>query len=79
MIDRIRAFAEFWYDFIIGDDWRIAAGIVGALATTLVLNRTTEAAVWWIVAAAVAALLPLSIYRITRHRGDPQPVSSSST
>ena len=25
-------FGRFWYDFIVGDDWRIAAGVVGVLA-----------------------------------------------
>ena len=26
------AFFRFWYEFIVGDDWRIAAGVVGVLA-----------------------------------------------
>jgi hypothetical protein len=28
----LAAFARFWYEFIVGDDWRIAAGVVGVLA-----------------------------------------------
>lgn len=28
----LRAFGAFWYDFIIGEDWRIAASAVGVLA-----------------------------------------------
>jgi hypothetical protein len=28
----IQAFFRFWYDFLVGDDWRIAAGIVLTLA-----------------------------------------------
>jgi hypothetical protein len=33
---RMRDFGRFWFDFVVGDDWRIAAGIalvvvVGAL------------------------------------------------
>ena len=28
----LRAFGEFWYDFIIGDDWKIAAAVVVVLA-----------------------------------------------
>jgi hypothetical protein len=27
-----RAFGRFWFDFLIGDDWRIAAGVVLVLA-----------------------------------------------
>ena len=33
----VRGFFAFWYDFIIGDDWKIAAAVVVALAVTLVL------------------------------------------
>ena len=28
----IKAFGRFWYDFVIGDDWKIAAAVVSALA-----------------------------------------------
>ncbi|MGH3381539.1 MAG: hypothetical protein ACRDP6_43100, partial [Actinoallomurus sp.] len=31
----LKAFGEFWYDFIIGDDWKIAVGVVVALALLL--------------------------------------------
>jgi hypothetical protein len=27
----VRGFGKFWYDFIIGDDWKIAAAVVVAL------------------------------------------------
>ena len=33
----IRAFFRFWRDFIVGDDWRIAAGVVAVLAVGAVL------------------------------------------
>ena len=36
----IRGFARFWYDFIVGDDWRIAAGVVLVLAAGAVLSAT---------------------------------------
>ena len=35
---RLRAFGAFWYDFVIGDDWVIAAGIVLALLGTWLLG-----------------------------------------
>lgn len=43
----LKAFAHFWYDFIIGDDWKIAAAVITALAITLALYKTglTEQAV----------------------------------
>ncbi|WP_214318512.1 hypothetical protein [Nonomuraea sediminis] len=31
----LKGFAKFWYDFIIGDDWKIAVAVVLALAATL--------------------------------------------
>jgi hypothetical protein len=39
-----------------------------ALAITYAASRITDAPVWWIVVAAVAILLPLSVFRATRHR-----------
>jgi anti-sigma-K factor RskA len=31
---RLRAFARFWYEFIVGDDWRVAVAVLAALAVT---------------------------------------------
>jgi hypothetical protein len=28
----LKSFGQFWYDFIIGDDWKIAAAVVLGLA-----------------------------------------------
>ena len=33
----IRGFFRFWRDFIVGDDWRIAAGVTAVLAVGAVL------------------------------------------
>jgi hypothetical protein len=33
----LRRFLRFWYDFIVGDDWRIAAGVVVVLAAGALL------------------------------------------
>jgi hypothetical protein len=62
---RLRAFGAFWYDFVIGDDWVIAAGVVVALMITA-LVAITGVASWWIVPAAIALLLPVSLWRATR-------------
>ena len=35
----VKRFLGFWYDFIIGDDWTIAVGVVGGLVLTGVLAR----------------------------------------
>jgi hypothetical protein len=36
----LKAFGQFWYDFIIGDDWKIAVAVVLALGVTLVAMAT---------------------------------------
>lgn len=64
---QLRAFARFWYDFVIGDDWRMALGVVAALAATWAVSRSDVAA-WWIVPAVVAVLLPVSVWRVARRR-----------
>jgi hypothetical protein len=33
----VKEFGAFWYDFVIGDDWKIALAVVLALAVTSVL------------------------------------------
>ena len=58
MADRIRAFAAFWYDFVVGDDWLIAVGVVISLALTYLLSRTAVPA-WWLLPLALAVLLPV--------------------
>jgi hypothetical protein len=64
---RLRAFGAFWYDFVVGDDWVLAAGVVIGLAGTYLLSRAHVAA-WWLLPAAVAVLLPASLWRATRRR-----------
>jgi hypothetical protein len=65
---RLRAFGAFWYDFVIGDDWLLAAGVVVGLGGTDLLSRAHVAA-WWLLPAVVAVLLPASLWRATRRRG----------
>lgn len=36
----MRAFLRFWYDFIIGDDWKIAAGVAIAVGLLVAAVRT---------------------------------------
>ena len=64
-MSRIRAFGAFWWDFIVGDDWRIAAGVVLALAGTAGLAAAGLAA-WWLLPLIVALVLVLSLRRATR-------------
>ena len=58
------AFGEFWVDFIVGDDWRIAAGIVIAFILTATIK--VAAFTWGIVPFFVALFLSYSLSRVVR-------------
>ncbi len=64
-MSRLRAFGAFLYDFVIGDDWRIAAGVVAAIALTALVADTSIAA-WWILPVSVALLLAGSVWSAAR-------------
>ena len=61
----IIAFLKFWYDFIIGDDWTIAASIAVAVAVTFLLVRWNIQA-WWLLPAAAILTLGVSLWRAAR-------------
>ncbi|MGH9095452.1 MAG: hypothetical protein ACRDXE_09860 [Acidimicrobiales bacterium] len=63
---RLRAFGAFWYDFVIGDDWRVAVGVVLALAATYGISRVTSVS-WWLLPVVVVVLLAASVRRAARH------------
>jgi hypothetical protein len=58
----MRRFGRFWWDFIVGDDWRVAVGVALALGVTAVL-ATTWASAWVVLPLAVAAVLWMSLAR----------------
>ncbi len=65
----LRSFGRFWWDFVVGDDWRLAAGVGIAIAATALLAHKSVNA-WWLLPAAVAFLLAESLRRMTRpHQG----------
>lgn len=64
---RLESVLQFIWEFVIGDDWRIAAGVVLALATTALVADTSIAA-WWILPVAVAGLLSISVWRASATR-----------
>ncbi|MDT7709980.1 MAG: hypothetical protein QOG20_5587 [Pseudonocardiales bacterium] len=61
----VKAFVAFWYDFIVGDDWRVAVAVVAALAVTFGVAAAGIPA-WWVLPVTVAVLLPLSLWRVAR-------------
>lgn len=62
---RVKVFARFWWEFIIGDDWRISAGVAVALGLSALLVHEGLSA-WWLLPPAVVGLLAESLRRATR-------------
>jgi hypothetical protein len=65
-VRRIRAFGFFWWDFVVGDDWLTAAGVVLSIGVTALLVHSAGIDAWWLVPVAVAAILLLSLRRAAR-------------
>ena len=58
----LRSFGRFWWDFVVGDDCRLAAGLVAGLAVTkLLVDRDVPA--WWALPLAAVAALAVSLRR----------------
>lgn len=55
------------WEFVAGDDWRTAVGVVATLALAAVLAQAGVTA-WWVLPVGVVALLVLSIRRATGPR-----------
>ena len=64
-MSRIRAFGRFWYEFVVGDDWRVAVGVVTALGLTALL-AARGVPTWWLLPLLVAAVLAASVWRVAR-------------
>jgi len=61
----IAGFFKFWYDFIVGDDWRIAIGIVVALSLSALAAHNGIAA-WWVLPLATLVVLVASLLHAAR-------------
>ena len=64
---RLKAFGRFWYEFIVGDDWRVAVGVAAGIALTAVLASGGLSA-WWLMPLVVVATLFGSLWRASQPR-----------
>jgi hypothetical protein len=64
-VSRLRSFGRFWWDFVVGDDRRVAAGLAVALALTWLLAHEDVSA-WWLLPVAVVLLLADALRRESR-------------
>jgi hypothetical protein len=55
-------FFRFWYDFVVGDDWRTAAGVAIGLSLTAAIRA------WWLLPILTVMTLVVSLRRATRPR-----------
>ena len=61
----VTGFGRFWWDFIVGDDWRIAAGVLATLTLGAVLTATqaaSDAVIGIVVTAGVAGAVAVALF-----------------
>jgi hypothetical protein len=61
-VSAIKPIAAGIWDFIVGDDWRVAIGVAVAIGATALVAASGVAA-WWMLPIAVVALLADSLRR----------------
>lgn len=61
----VRAFGAFWWDFIVGDDWRVAAAVVVAFVLAALLAHHGVPA-WWVIPAVALGMLTASVLQAVR-------------
>ena len=66
-MSRVRDAITGAWEFVVGDDWLTAAGVVLALGLTAIVSQGGPA--WFVMPLAVAGLLALSIWREARKHG----------
>jgi len=62
-VKRLAAFGRFWWNFVVGDDWRVAVGVVIGLGLAALVDA------WWVLPLVVAVVLAVSLRRATRGAG----------
>jgi uncharacterized membrane protein len=65
LINLVKKFGAFWFDFLIGDDWR---GTVIVLAAFVLTHQLAGEGLisWWVLPLGVAILLPYNLFRVTK-------------
>ena len=56
------AFGRFWWNFIVDDDWTVAAGVAVAIGLVAILVDHDVNA-WWLLPVAVVLLTGISVWR----------------
>jgi hypothetical protein len=64
----LKSFGAFWYDFVIGDDWQVAAIVLASLGLTALLAHAARVNAWWLLPISVVAVLGWSVRRATARK-----------
>jgi hypothetical protein len=64
----LKSAGAFWYDFVIGDDWQVAAVVLAGLGLTALLVHAARVNAWWLLPVAVVAALGWSLHRATARK-----------
>jgi hypothetical protein len=64
-MSHIRSFGRFWWNFVVGDDWRVAVIVAVTIGGTAALAHSGVNA-WWLVPLGVAVALGESLWRAAR-------------
>ena len=62
---RLKSIGAFWYDFVVGDDWKLAVGAVIAISVVF-LSAHRDVNAWWLLPPSVSVLLGVSLLHATR-------------
>lgn len=60
-------FGKFWYDFLIGDDWRLAVGVVITISSVFFVAHHGVNG-WWLLPIGVALILVISVTHEVRRQ-----------
>jgi hypothetical protein len=72
----LKGFARFWYDFVIGDDWKIAATVAAVLlagAALVAAEVLPERLTPVLIGAGILAAFTVAMVVDTRARGAGDP------
>ena len=62
----ITGFGAFLWDFVVGDDWVGAAGVVALLGLAALLAHVAHVNAWWLLPPGVALVLAVTVRRAVR-------------
>ncbi len=65
----VEAFLRFWYEFVVGDDWRIAAGVVAVLLVGAVIVAVGATSGGLAVILAIALVVVFALPMLASGRG----------